>query len=92
MPYDVIAVATLLLEIPLKTNDSFFIKLPLVSYKVIKLFAETASLRNALAPLFCPSTKVGTDNVIGSFKLISTVVWTSYKEMFHSFKFVFEVL
>ena len=54
---------------------------------MINLLAETAFLINPCAPLFAPLTKVGTVSVIGSFKVISVKVWTSYNEIFHSFTF-----
>ena len=55
-------------------------------------FAETASLINPLAPLFAPWTKVGTAKVIGSFRVISVIVWISYSDMPHSFKLAFDAL
>ena len=92
IPYDVIAVATYPDSKPSKIKDSFFIKVPFVSYKVIKLFDDTDSLINPLAPLFFPWTKVGTSKVIGSFKVISVTVCISKSDTFHSFTFELEVL
>ena len=92
IPNEVTAIATRPDSIPSKINDSFLRKLPLVSYRVIREFAETASLINPLAPLFAPWTKVGTANVIGSFKVISVIVWISYSEISHSFKLAFDIL
>jgi len=54
IPNEVTATATRPDSIPSKINDSFLRKLPLVSYRVMREFAETASLINPLAPLFVP--------------------------------------
>ena len=89
VPYAVTAIETYPDSIPSKINDSFLKKFPFVSYKVIKLLLETSSLINPLAPLFFPWTKVGTDSVIGSFKVISVIVCISYREISHSFIFWF---
>jgi len=64
-------------EIPLKISFSFGIKVPLVSYTVIAVPAETACLKKPVAPLLSPFTKVGTVNVCAWFKAISVVVCTS---------------
>ena len=50
---------------------------PSDSYTVIAVPALTACLKNPVAPLLAPLTKVGVDNVWAWFIEISTLVWTS---------------
>ena len=59
----VIAIAILPSAIPLKISFSFGIKVPLVSYTVTAVPAETACLKNPVAPLLSPLTNVGIDKV-----------------------------
>ena len=53
---------------------SLVINLPEVSYNTIDFVLVAASFRKAVAPLFLPLIKVGTDNVIFSFNVTSVVV------------------
>ena len=96
IPCSVTAIATLPFCIPSNIKDSFLIKLPLVSYTVNAVPADTACLRKPLAPLFLPSTKVPAlkfnVDVGASLIVKSTVVCISKREISHSFKFVLVVL
>ena len=67
-------------------------KSPLFSYKTKDFEFETESFKNAVAPLEFPFTKVGIVRVAASFKVTSVVVWISYREIFHWFKFKFAEL
>ena len=84
-PYSVTAIATLPLVIPLKVRDSFLTKLPEVSVRVKATPADTAYLKNPVAPLLFPSTNVPATNVPllpsvgpGAWLIVrSVIVWIS---------------
>ena len=66
--------------------------MPDVSYNTRDFVSVAASFKKAVAPLFLPSMKVGTDKVIVSFNVTSVVVWTSNRDIPHSLIFVFAAL
>ena len=87
MPYEVTFLQILLIvSLPSKIKDSYIENSPIVWYRTIEELLLTEFFKNPVAPLLFPLTKVGVLNVIASFRVISVVVWISYKDIFHSLR------
>ena len=74
IPCSVTAMAILPLSKPLKERASLGTKVPFVSYTVTAVPAETPYLKNPVAPLDLPFTKVGVFKVCAWLRDNSVVV------------------